>query len=491
MKIIVQEIKIEPLNDDIFNPCTSHAPFYPNGFNNLLSRTDPTPPSQLCFDHKYSLPKYESTVFLLNEAELQPKRSHRKIITAKLEDDVKMPTKCLVCSNPTKCCHYDVPSCNACKVFFRRSLLSFKRNVCQFNATCIISGGIDRCRTCRFDRCIFLGMNPRAMNLPKTVDVQKLLDQVANRRRYLMQKYTDKYPVLLGKSDPMLEEVIENKIIQSFVYVELKVWQIRESSKRPSEQMICRSIRELLESNRGNLLAHADQYPKEQKWPLSVHSDIQEAIKMEIAERKPHWLIFDTLLCIEMIKTYPVFSLLDYNDKEGLLKQVILVNAILMQAFYSYQMKSETFILPNGFMPIKPRFVEDEIIMHAKREIFCRTLEPFFRAKMTMEEFVLLKAIIFSHYAIPELSARGKALLEMESIRYTKILMKHLQSRLGAVAGAKKYAEIISIVDCLFNTAQRVKGLYTYILSVTGVHYSVNYPPPIYSVPYFDTIMGA
>ncbi|KAI1731312.1 ligand-binding domain of nuclear hormone receptor domain-containing protein [Ditylenchus destructor] len=345
------------------------------------------------------------------------------------------------------------------------------------------------------------------MNLPKSVDAQKLLDQVANRRRYLMQQYTDKYPVFIGKNDPMLEEVIENKIIESFVYVELKVQQIRESSKRPSEQLICRSIRELLEFSRGNLLAHADQFPKEQKWPMTVHSDIQEEMKKEIAERKPHWLIFDTLLCIEMvrfilsnmvyetkqikIKTYPVFSLLDYDDKEGLLKQVILVNAILMQAFYSYQMKSETFILPNGYMPIKPRFVENEIIMNAKKEIFCRTMEPLFRAKMTMEEFVLLKAIVYSHYAIPELSARGRALLEMESIRYSKILMKHLQLRLGAVAGAKKYAEILSIVDCLFHTAQRVKGLYTYILSVIGVDCSVSYHPPVYSVPYFETIMSA
>ena len=102
--------------------------------------------------------------------------------------------------------------------------------------------------------------------------------------------------------DPMLEEVIDDKIIKSLVYVELKVKQIRESSNRPTEQFICRSINDLLETNGENLLIYADQYPKEQKWPLTLPSSIQEEIKKEVAERKPHWLILDTFLCIEMVR---------------------------------------------------------------------------------------------------------------------------------------------------------------------------------------------
>ncbi|KAI1731313.1 zinc finger, c4 type (two domains) domain-containing protein [Ditylenchus destructor] len=155
MKTIVQEIKLEPLNDDIFNSYTSHAPLNPNGFNSLLNNCWPTPSSQLCINHKSSLLKCEATMFVSNETELRLKRSHRKTITTKLENDVTMPTKCLVCGNPTN--HYDVPSCNGCKVFFRRSLLALKRYVCQFNTICNVFGGIDRCRACRFDRCILLG----------------------------------------------------------------------------------------------------------------------------------------------------------------------------------------------------------------------------------------------------------------------------------------------------------------------------------------------
>lgn len=32
-----------------------------------------------------------------------------------------------------------------------------------------------------------------------------------------------------------------------------------------------------------------------------------------------------------------------------------------------------------------------------KHAVFCRTMEPFFRINLTIEEFVLLKAIIYSH----------------------------------------------------------------------------------------------
>ncbi|KAI1712685.1 hypothetical protein Ddc_12288 [Ditylenchus destructor] len=109
---------------------------------------------------------------------------------------------------------------------------------------------------------------------------------------------------------PVFEETIEDKIIQSLVYVELKVRQIRESSRWLSDSVIFRSIRELLESNHGNVLTQADQYPKELKWPLSI------------------------------------------DEAEALLRHMIVINALLLEAFYSWQAKSETFIMPSGFLPI-------------------------------------------------------------------------------------------------------------------------------------------
>ncbi|KAI1698559.1 zinc finger, c4 type (two domains) domain-containing protein [Ditylenchus destructor] len=334
----------------------------------------------------------------LQNVQLKPKNFAR---------DEKMPTKCLVCGHPTNCLHYDVPSCNGCKTFFRRSLISSKTYECKLSGMCSRMHGANRCRACRFDRCVLVGMNPRGIQFSASVDVPKLSDKVANRK-----------VVFLSKSS---------------VYID---YNFSYSFYHPN----CSDIRDLLESNHENVLAHADQYPKELNWPLSR----DEALKLEASEGRPHWISLDIFLCNEMAITMPVLSQLDYKDQEALLEHMILANALLLAAFYSCQMNSETFIMPNGFVPIKLSFIH--------------TLQ-------------------FTD------SRRVAVLLEKESIRYSKILMKHLQSRLGSVPGAKKYAEIVSFVGCLFHCAQQIREMYVYISTVMRT--------PFWCPPYMETIMCA
>ncbi|KAI1710293.1 zinc finger, c4 type (two domains) domain-containing protein [Ditylenchus destructor] len=319
----------QTIND--FEPNTSHESLYSGSCSKFGS-------IETFLDSEYLTFTSNVKCELQNEDELKP---------TTFAQDMETPTKCLVCGCPTNCCHYGVPSCNGCKTFFRRSLVSSKTYSCNLNEMCSKMNGLNRCRACRFDRCVLVGMNPRAMQLPASVDVAKLSDKVSSRRRYLSQKYGEKCPVLIGKTGPVFEETIEDKIIQSLVYVELKARQIRESSCWMSDSVIGLSIRELLESNHENVLARAEQYPKEPKWPFSRTADILEELKKE--KRQPYWIILDLFLCIEMARTMPVFLQLDCNDQEALLKQMVLANAILLQAFYSYQMKSETIIFPNGF----------------------------------------------------------------------------------------------------------------------------------------------
>ncbi|KAI1718169.1 zinc finger, c4 type (two domains) domain-containing protein [Ditylenchus destructor] len=472
----MQAVNSAHLNTNDFEPTTS---LYSGSFSKVLATSvEFSSPPKTSFNGEY-------LTFTPNGYELQS--DQRK--PTNFAQPMEMPTKCLVCGYPTNCCHYDVPSCNGCKTFFRRSLLSSKTYACKLNGMCSIMNGINRCRACRFDRCVLVGMNPRAMQLPTSYDVATFSEKVSNRRRYLSQKYGERCPFLLGKTGPVFEETIEDKIIQSLVYVELKVRQIRESSRWLGESVICRSIREILQSNHENVLACSDQYPKELKWPLTRQSDLDEAMRIEKSRRRPHWLMLDMFLCIEMARTMPVFSQLDYNDQEALLKQVILANALLLQAFYSYQMKSEIFIMPNGFSPTKLNIDKlDESIRVSRtaekmKQISCRAMVPISRIQMTMEEFVLLKAIIYSHSAIHGLSERGRVLLEKESTRYSKTLMKHLQSRMGAAPGAKKYAEIISFVECLFYAAQQQREVHVYVGAVMR--------PSHRCPPYMETLMYA
>ncbi|KAI1698166.1 zinc finger, c4 type (two domains) domain-containing protein [Ditylenchus destructor] len=330
------------LNTNAFGPNTSHESFYSGFFKTLATSDDFLDPRKAFFDSGC----LTFTSSELQNGQLTPKKSAQVM---------EKPTKCLVCSYPTNFYHYDVPSCNGCKTFFRRSLFEFKTYECKRNVMCGTMNGINRCRACRFDRCVLVGMNPRGIQFPASVDVAKVSDKVANRRRDLLQRYGERCPVVIAKTGLVFEETIEDKIIQSLVYVELKVWKIRESSRWLSEPVIFRSIRELLESNHENVLAHADQYPKEHNWPLTY----DEALKIEESERRPRWAMLDMFLCIEMARTMPVFSQLDYNDQEALLKHATVANSLFLETFYSWQMKSETFITPNGFLPVKNNGTDD------------------------------------------------------------------------------------------------------------------------------------
>ncbi|KAH7695250.1 zinc finger protein [Aphelenchoides avenae] len=52
-----------------------------------------------------------------------------------------MPTTCAICGEACSCYHYNVPSCNSCKTFFRRNVLSNRKMVCKANGRCDIIQG--------------------------------------------------------------------------------------------------------------------------------------------------------------------------------------------------------------------------------------------------------------------------------------------------------------------------------------------------------------
>uniref|UniRef100_A0A915CUE0 Nuclear receptor domain-containing protein n=1 Tax=Ditylenchus dipsaci TaxID=166011 RepID=A0A915CUE0_9BILA len=172
--------------------------------------------------------------------------------------DREAPTKCLICNEPTKCCHYDVPSCNGCKTFFRRIMLLNRRYTCNNTGTCQEFPGISNCRACRFDRCILMGMNPRAVKFPKTADVEKMAFELTQRRLYLMQKFGNKQEIAT-RANPVFEETLEGRQVYSLVFVESKLKRVRESAPFPNIIYSDVTIRDLITSPH-NELSNAESY---------------------------------------------------------------------------------------------------------------------------------------------------------------------------------------------------------------------------------------
>ncbi|KAI1731363.1 zinc finger, c4 type (two domains) domain-containing protein [Ditylenchus destructor] len=339
-----RELNNDELTSAICMPSTS---FYSDYLN--ISREIEGTQQQYC--GTISICNTENSLSISCNKELSPVGNS---LSERIQDgSMRMPKECMVCGYATKHRHYGVPSCNACKTFFRRSILLYKQYKCKFKGMCAQTKGVQLCRACRFDRCVLAGMNPRTMHLPDSANVREISEQVENRQHYLHQKFTEEYPVVIRQKAPVFEESIEDKLIKSLIYVELKVNRIRESSHRPHESTLFLNIREIIEHNKNNILAQADHYTKEQSWPLMRQSDVLELMQSEAKAGDPHFLMFDIFLSIETAKTFPVFSQLDFKDQELLIKEVAFANTKLTEAFYSYQMKSDTVMMPNGVMPMK------------------------------------------------------------------------------------------------------------------------------------------
>ncbi|GMS93636.1 hypothetical protein PENTCL1PPCAC_15811, partial [Pristionchus entomophagus] len=74
---------------------------------------------------------------------------------------------CRVCGDKSTGHHYDIPSCNGCKSFFRRTILDQRRFICESDENCAVLPKTRKeqkrrhCRACRFRKCVEVGMNPQ------------------------------------------------------------------------------------------------------------------------------------------------------------------------------------------------------------------------------------------------------------------------------------------------------------------------------------------
>ncbi|KAI1727235.1 zinc finger, c4 type (two domains) domain-containing protein [Ditylenchus destructor] len=390
----------------------------------------------------------------------------RKSLSPQITGGIDAPSQCLICGDPTSCCHYDVPSCNGCKTFFRRTILTSKRYRCNYDELCNMSQIGNRCRACRFDRCIILGMNPRAMHFRNFADVEKISLEVAKRKKYLLNKFGDRSHVLEYKMVPLLEDMTDDKILSRIVGVERNLQKIRENCSKYALQSVVNmpflscDLQELILSTR-NELDRSHEYTEEL---LTSRQNVNHGTKKDI----PAHLMLDLFLSAQMAKTFPAFRRLDYRDQEILLKHVAIVNTMFLQAFYSYQIRADVVVMPDGFIPMKVNKEPDkcEWIHNIKTIMYIRVMEPFFRIGITMEEFVLLKAIIYTHTAIPELSTIARSILKKDCDRYSKILLKYAQFKMGELPGARKYAEIISMVNRIFDSAQKCREFHISLQSI-------------------------
>uniref|UniRef100_A0AC35TFU0 Alpha-1,4 glucan phosphorylase n=1 Tax=Rhabditophanes sp. KR3021 TaxID=114890 RepID=A0AC35TFU0_9BILA len=379
------------------------------------------------------------------------------------------PTFCEVCNNPTNCIHYDIPSCNGCKTFFRRTLLSGKEYICKSGGNCPVEGNaIKKCKKCRFERCLAMKMNPEAIQLPQDMP-QVLVENVKNHRKRqieaikLEEESQNKELALIKNHGPCNAKVFPHLIlgqksqrettIGSLLYLEFKYKQMRESTFEGREFFhldVYSIFMKQSELGRTNMYNKALNWPQPMLEPFKINplaGDLKEDM-CRTKQRRPHknWNLFDIILLIDYGKTLPFWKDLSIDDQMKLVKHINPPLITAMNAFYSYLANEDYVVFPDGMSPIKIHQSPAQLEI----DTYVNSVKPIFKLGLSNEEYCLLKAIIFCSATLSGMSDEGLKVLETFKNMYSDILLEHLQHKYGHTIGAQKYGEIILALDSLF-----------------------------------------
>ncbi|KAL7076922.1 hypothetical protein ACQ4LE_003871 [Meloidogyne hapla] len=110
-------------------------------------------------------------------------------------------------------------------------------------------------------------------------------------------------------------------------------------------------------------------------------------------------------------------------------------------------------------------FKKDLKLMNMASKTFSCNVLPFNNIfpQLEKEEFALLLLILCSYPVGSKLSKYSKELLYKEQSFYIKMLMRHLQIKLGDVKGANRYVECLRLTDQAFISGQRYFLFVSYI----------------------------
>nr|CAD2204410.1 unnamed protein product [Meloidogyne enterolobii] len=182
-----------------------------------------------------------------------------------------------------------------------------------------------------------------------------------------------------------------------------------------------------------------------------------------INSRVQKCILVDRLLCVGLAKSMPVFEKLTLSDQIAHLRQICHLFSIFTNTYLAWELGSETWKRKDNFMPAlgvkkNPVFLNDDKVIKWTELLFTKSVSHFKRASLTKVEFALLIAIILSKSDAKDLSPEGKELLYNESIKYTNILLRYNQRRLGLIEGAQRLDECFRLIN------QSIENEYTYRL---------------------------
>ncbi|CAK5033768.1 unnamed protein product [Meloidogyne enterolobii] len=327
----------------------------------------------------------------------------------------------------------------------------------------------ERCRSCRFDRCLLGGMDFRTIQkFPDGFIIEQMSALLTEKKRRLEEKSS-----IMKKEIVVRTERPEVELLQILFYSDNNLLHIRYSETDLSSSIFYyKSISDIIIGGGGltySILSRSDQFSNQRRVPKSLDF-YQERLResnTRIVEGpvSPNWLFIDSFLIIEMTKTLPVLSQLSFEDKLRLYTRNGLATIVFSQLFYSLNIQgSEILIFPNGFSPLL--FSNHLKLFHL---VFYKHMIKMKEFNLSREEFLIIRTLIFLHTGLnrnkyiqrymqisakSDLSIIGYEIVQTEIEKLSKALMFYECCKWGDASGAVRLVNLVKyfiIMDIFFH----------------------------------------
>uniref|UniRef100_A0A914GW36 Uncharacterized protein n=1 Tax=Globodera rostochiensis TaxID=31243 RepID=A0A914GW36_GLORO len=345
---------------------------------------------------------------------------------------------CAVCSDRATGYHYGVASCNGCKTFFRRTIVSEHSFVCQYNGNCDVTKNVRcACRHCRFAKCISVGMDARA--------IQNDRDRIGPTKRVRLSSGPD------GKRSSMDEDQLsmsslspltrfqDDKLVEHIMTIE----------------DLCNVLRNcVLEEGKGvhETLAQPSLLYQARNMPKDVNTMYRELYPASMNDIQM-WNIRELRLCLEWAKTFEEFQKMSLADQFTLVRHFAFTFNILNRVYYSLDYGPDKIVFQNGAYIL--RQPQESVKIPGCRPIYHRQMDeimlPLRKLDISMKEFACFKTCLFFNPDVCDLSPDVRPEIGQERTKYLSALFHMIVERHGAAFGIQKYGNLLMMTPSIQN----------------------------------------
>uniref|UniRef100_A0A1I7ZU11 Nuclear receptor domain-containing protein n=1 Tax=Steinernema glaseri TaxID=37863 RepID=A0A1I7ZU11_9BILA len=403
---------------------------------------------------------------------------------AKMQNGFDEPSICSVCRDEASGRHYGVIACFGCKGFFRRTVRAGKHYTCRYEQKCRIDkAGRNVCRSCRFQKCLEVGMEPDAIRPDrdktgrqknprrsatngymgshdenqKKMSTSSLLGDLPNVHHHDTAESSDD-----GRASSTDNATVDGRSASSDESSgHSKIGDENIISTLIEIEGICNTLSDQMSGIRPNLVPLSDAVLR----PVLIgpRTPLDYSGRNGIASYEQYNEALRRLMVLTLDYANTLKPIADFmpEEKACLVRTCLPSFTLLMTAYRSaVHGEEDQILLPNGFMfsrdssmfkensavDDKRRTLLETRIRVAKKNILDQVVQQIRRYALTEAEYAALKAIIALDPSTPKISEKTAHLLSVARNSVQNALYVHLSNKLPPAQATYRFGNLLLLI---------------------------------------------